>query len=126
MFILILKLSKLHVLLHVSTYKLRVNILWYVNNIFSFLDYLFTFSIHLPTLSPRFTYDYSSPVLYYGVNLLSSAECPWFDRVVSCWFLVRLFRCWVLASAVGVFPAGLIECTLGMYLIGCYVNSVLI
>ena len=36
--ILILKLNKLHVLLYFSTYKLRVNLMWYVNNIFCFLD----------------------------------------------------------------------------------------
>ena len=34
----ILMLNKLHVLLHFSTYKVRVNILWFVHNIFSFLD----------------------------------------------------------------------------------------
>ena len=31
--ILVLKLNKLHVLLHFSTYKLWVNVLWYARNI---------------------------------------------------------------------------------------------
>ena len=35
---LILKLNKLHGLLHLSTYKLWVNILWYVMNITSSVD----------------------------------------------------------------------------------------
>ena len=34
----ILKLNKLHVLLYFKTYKLQINILSYVKNIFSFLD----------------------------------------------------------------------------------------
>ena len=50
----ILKLNKLHVLLHFSLEKLHVNILWYVKNITCFLDQLFTFSIHLPAISPLF------------------------------------------------------------------------
>ena len=52
--ILILKLSKLHVLLYFSTYKLRVNMLCYIKNIFCFLDELIMFSIQLPALSQLF------------------------------------------------------------------------
>ena len=36
--LLVLRLDNLYVLLHFSTYKLRVNILWYAKNIFWFLD----------------------------------------------------------------------------------------
>ena len=50
--ILSLKLNKLHVLLDLSTSKLRVNILWCVRNVFCFLDELFTLSIHLAAVSP--------------------------------------------------------------------------
>ena len=50
----ILRLNNLYVLLYFVTYNVRVNILWHVKNIFCFLDLLFTFSIHLPVLSPLF------------------------------------------------------------------------
>ena len=50
----VLKLNKLHVLLYLSTYKFRVNILLYVKDIFWFLDWLFMFAIHLPAVSPLF------------------------------------------------------------------------
>ena len=36
--ILILKFNTLHVLFLFSTYKLRLNILWYIKNIFCFLE----------------------------------------------------------------------------------------
>ena len=36
--IFILMFDKLHVVLYFSTYKVQVNILWYVKNIFSFPD----------------------------------------------------------------------------------------
>ena len=50
----ILKLNKPRVLLYFSTYQLRVKKALDVKYIFCFLDKLFTFSIHLPTLSPFF------------------------------------------------------------------------
>ena len=50
----ILKLNKQHVLLYFSTYQLHLNILRNVKKIFCFVNKLFTFSIHLPALSPLF------------------------------------------------------------------------
>ena len=72
--ILSLMLNKLYVSLYFfSTYALRVNITWYVKNIFSFLDKIFMFSIHFHALSPlSFLYGCSSPVLASSVNLLSN------------------------------------------------------
>ena len=50
----ILKSIKLNVLLYFVMDKQRVNILWYINNTFCFLDELFMFSIYLVKPFPFF------------------------------------------------------------------------
>ena len=70
--ILILKLSKLHILLHFSIYKWRVNTFWCVKNIFRSLDELFRFWIHLPTVSPLFCIGLLFTRTVARVNTLSN------------------------------------------------------
>ena len=63
------KSNKLHVLLHLSTYRLQVNILWYVNDIFCSLDQFFMLFIQFtPTFFPTFY----KGLLFTGVNRLSN------------------------------------------------------
>ena len=54
--VLILRLNRLQLLSYFSTHKLQVNILWSIKNTFSCFDEVFTFSIHLPALSPLYIY----------------------------------------------------------------------